>query len=40
LLFFAYGGSSVVKTLNQTSFHLRRMIGVEVTIYLLTYTPK
>jgi hypothetical protein len=32
LSFLAYGGSSVVKTLNQTSFHIRRMIRVEAEI--------
>jgi hypothetical protein len=30
--FLAYGGSSIVKTLNQTSFHFRRMVGVEVQV--------
>jgi hypothetical protein len=32
LSFLAYGGSSIVKTLNQTSFHMLRMVGVEVEI--------
>jgi hypothetical protein len=32
LSFLAYGRSSIVKTLNQTSFHMRRMLGVEVEI--------
>jgi hypothetical protein len=32
MLFLAYGGSSIVKTLNQTSFHVRRMVRVEVEI--------
>jgi hypothetical protein len=32
LYFSAYGGSSIVKTLNQTSFHMRRMVRVEVEV--------
>jgi hypothetical protein len=32
LSFLAYGGSSIVKTLNQTSFHMRLMVRVEVGI--------
>jgi hypothetical protein len=28
--FLAYAGGSIVKTLNQTSFHVRRMVRVEV----------
>jgi hypothetical protein len=32
LSFLAYGGSSIVKTLNQTSFHTRRMVRVEVEV--------
>jgi hypothetical protein len=32
LSFLAYGGSSIVKTLNQTSFHMRQMVIVEVEI--------
>jgi hypothetical protein len=32
LLFLAYGGSSIVKTLNQTFFHMQRMVRVEVEI--------
>jgi hypothetical protein len=32
LLFMAYGGSSVVKTLNKTSFHMQRMVRFEVEI--------
>jgi hypothetical protein len=29
LSFLAYGGRSIVKTLNQTSFRMRRMVGLE-----------
>jgi hypothetical protein len=29
LPFLAYSGRSIVKTLNQTSFHMRRMVGAE-----------
>jgi hypothetical protein len=32
LSFLAYGGSSVVKTLDQTSFYMRRMVGVEAEV--------
>jgi hypothetical protein len=32
LLFLAYGGTSVVETQNQTSFHMRWMVIVEVEI--------
>jgi hypothetical protein len=32
LSFLAYGGSSIVKTLNQASFHLCRMVRVEVEL--------
>jgi hypothetical protein len=32
LLFLAYGGSSIVKTLNQTSFHMQQMIRFEAEI--------
>jgi hypothetical protein len=32
LLFLAYGGSSLVKTLNQTSFHMQRMVRFEVEV--------
>jgi hypothetical protein len=32
LSFLAYGGSSVVKTLDQTCFHVRRMVRVEVEV--------
>jgi hypothetical protein len=32
LSFLAYGGSSIVKTLDQTSFHMWRMVRVEVEI--------
>jgi hypothetical protein len=32
LSFLAYVGSSVVKTLHQPSFHMRRMVGVEVEV--------
>jgi hypothetical protein len=32
LPFLAYGGSSTEKTLNQTSFHMRQMVRVEVEI--------
>jgi hypothetical protein len=32
LSFLAYGGSSIVKTLDQTSFHMRRMVGVKVEV--------
>jgi hypothetical protein len=32
LSFLAYGGSSVVKTVDQTSFHMRWMVGVEVEV--------
>jgi hypothetical protein len=32
LLFLAYGGSPIVKTLNQTSFHMRQMVRVKVEI--------
>jgi hypothetical protein len=30
LSFLAYGGSFIVQTLNQTSFHMRRMVRVDV----------
>jgi hypothetical protein len=30
--FLAYGESSAVKTLNQTSFHMRRMVRFEIEI--------
>jgi hypothetical protein len=30
--FLAYGGSSIVKTLDQTSFHMWRMVRVEVQV--------
>jgi hypothetical protein len=33
LSFLAYGGSSIVKILNETSFHMRRMVSVEVEIW-------
>jgi hypothetical protein len=32
LSFLAYGGSSIVKTLDQTSFHMWWMVGVEVEV--------
>jgi hypothetical protein len=32
LSFLGYGGSSVVKTLDQTSFHMQRMVGVVVVV--------
>jgi hypothetical protein len=32
LSFLAYGGSSIVKTLDQTSLHMRRMAEVEVQV--------
>jgi hypothetical protein len=32
LSFLAYGGSSIVKTLDQTTFHMRQMVRVEVEI--------
>jgi hypothetical protein len=32
LSFLAYGGRSVVKTLDQTSFHMRRMVGVDAEV--------
>jgi hypothetical protein len=32
LSFLAYGGSSIVKTLNQTYFHMQWMVRVEVEI--------
>jgi hypothetical protein len=32
LSFLAYGGSSIVKTLNRTYFHMRRMVIIEVEI--------
>jgi hypothetical protein len=32
LLFLAYGGNSIVKTLNQVSFHMGRMVRFEVEI--------
>jgi hypothetical protein len=32
LSFLAYGGRSVVKTLNQTSFHMWWMVRVEVEV--------
>jgi hypothetical protein len=32
LSFLAYGESSIVKTLDQTSFHMQRMVRVEVEV--------
>jgi hypothetical protein len=32
LSFLAYGGSSIMKILNQTSFHMWRMVRVEVEV--------
>jgi hypothetical protein len=37
LSFLAYGGSSVVKTLNQTFFHMLRLVTVEVEISASVY---
>jgi hypothetical protein len=32
LLFLAYGGSSIVKTLNEASFHMRQVVGIKVEV--------